>query len=90
MLVIGKFVHCNRKKSLIVSDNTIPAERLVNSFQNLGRSSAKTGQELAAKLKGNPQRALEIGAKIDSSAKSKNLKAALSNVHEVKNFLSNG
>ena len=36
-LLVGKYVICNRKKSMIVSDDTIKAEGLGDFFQNLGK-----------------------------------------------------
>ena len=36
-LLVGKCVVCNRKKSMIVSDNTIKAEGLGSFFKNLGK-----------------------------------------------------
>ena len=35
-LLVGKCVICNRKKTMIVSDNVIQAEGLGNFFKNLG------------------------------------------------------
>ena len=37
--LVGKCVICNRKKSMIVSDNTIQAEGLGSFFKNLGKKS---------------------------------------------------
>ena len=36
-LLVGKCVICDRKKSMIVSDNTIQAEGLGDFFKNLGK-----------------------------------------------------
>ena len=36
-LLVGKCIDCNRKKSMIVSDNTIKAEGLGSFFKNLGK-----------------------------------------------------
>ena len=36
-LLVGKCSICNRKKSMIVSDNTIRAEVLGDFFKNLGK-----------------------------------------------------
>ena len=43
-ILVGKCVICNRKKSMIVSDNTIKAEGLGSFFKNLGKISAKAGK----------------------------------------------
>ena len=69
--LICESVQCNRKKSLIVSDNTIAAEELEMFFENLARSSAKAGKILATILMKNTGWALENGAKIGSPAVSK-------------------
>ena len=57
-LLVGQCPICNRKKSMIVSDNTIQAEGLGSFFKNLGRISAKAGKKLAANVLKNPGRAL--------------------------------
>ena len=36
-LLVGQCVVCNRKKSMIVSDNVIQAESLGDFFKNLGK-----------------------------------------------------
>ena len=46
-LLVGKCVICNRKKSMIVSDNSIQAEGLGRFFKNLGKISSKAGKKLA-------------------------------------------
>ena len=35
-LLVGKCVICNKKKSMIVSDNTVQAEGIGDFFKNLG------------------------------------------------------
>ena len=49
-LLVGQCSICNRKKSMIVSDNTIQAEGLSSFFKNLGRMSAKAGKKLASNV----------------------------------------
>ena len=49
-LLVGKCVICDRKKSMIVSDNTIQAEGLGSFFSHLGKISAKTGRKLATNV----------------------------------------
>ena len=49
-LLVGKCAICNRKKTMIVSDNVIQAEGLGDFFKNLGKISAKAGKKLAKKL----------------------------------------
>ena len=76
-LLVGQCSICNRKKSMIVSDNTIQAEGLGSFFKNLGRISAKAGKKLATNILKNPGRALEITSNIATAAATKSPKAAL-------------
>ena len=48
-LLVGQCSICNRKKSMIVSDNTIEAEGLGDFFKSLGKISAKAGKKIAKK-----------------------------------------
>ena len=89
-LLVGKCVICNRRKSMIVSDNTIKAEGLGSFFKNLGKISAKAGKKLAKNVLSNPGRALEITSNIATAAATKNPKAALSSLPEVINFYHTG
>ena len=89
-LLVGKCVFCNRKKSMIVSDNTIKAEGLGDFFKNLGKVSSKAAKKLAKSALENPSRFLEIGANVGTAAVSKNPKAALSALPEVINFYHTG
>ena len=45
-MLVGSCAVCNRKKSMIVSDNTIKAEDSSSFFKNLGRMSAKAGKKI--------------------------------------------
>ena len=89
-LLVGKCVICDRKKSIIVSDNTIQAEGLGDFFKNLGKLSAKAVKKLATNVLKNPGRALEIGANVASAAASRNPKNLLSTLPEVINFYHKG
>ena len=89
-LLAGKCVICNRKKTMIVSDNVIQAEGLGNFFKNLGKISAKAGKKLAKNVISNPGRALDLTAKIATAAATKSPKAALSTLPEVINFYHTG
>ena len=89
-LLVGKCMVCNRKKSMIVSDNTIKGEGLGRFFKNLGKISSKAGKKLATNVLKNPGRALEIGANIATAAATKSPKAALSTLPEVINFYHTG
>ena len=89
-LLVGQCSICNRKKSMIVSDNTIQAEGLGSFFKNLGKISAKASKKLATNVLKNPARALEIGANVGKAMVSRNPKAALSILPEVINFYHTG
>ena len=89
-LLVGKCVICNRKKSMIVSDNTIQAEGLGDFFKKLGKVSGKAAKKLTTNALKNPSRFLEIGANVATAAVSKNPKAALSALPEVINFYHTG
>ena len=89
-LLVAKCVICDRKKSMIVSDNTIQAEGLSSFFKNLGKLSAKAGKKLATNVLKNPGRALEIGANVATAAASRNPKNVLSTLPEVINFYHKG
>ena len=85
-LLVGKCLICDKRKSMIVSDNTIQAEGLGDFFKNLGKISAKAGKKLAKNVLSNPGRALDLTAKIATVAATKSPKAALSTLPEVINF----
>ena len=89
-LLIGRCSVCNRKKTMIVSDNVIQAEGLGDFFKNLGKVSAKAGKKLAKNVLSNPGRALDLTAKIATAAATKSPKAALSTLPEVINFYHTG
>ena len=89
-LLAGKCVICNRKKTMIVSDNVIQAECLGNFFKNLGKISTKAGKKLAKNVISNPGRALDLTAKIATAAATKSPKAVLSTLPEVINFYHTG
>ena len=89
-LLVGKCMICDRKKTMIVSDNVIQAERLGSFFKNLGKISAKAGQKLAKNVLSNPGRALDLTAKIATAAATKSPKAALSTLPELISFYHTG
>ena len=88
--LVGKCVICNRKKTMIASDNVIQAEGVGDFFKNLGKISAKAGKKLAKSVLSNPGRALDLTAKIATAAATKSPKAALSTLPEVINFYHTG
>ena len=83
---IGECVQGNRKKLLIVSDNTLAADWLGKFFKNLGRSSAKAGNKSTKECFEKTQRALENGSKIRSATVCKISNAALSTMAVVMIF----
>ena len=89
-LLVGKCEAGKRKKSIIVSDNTIHAEGLGDFFKNLGKVSGKAAKKIATNALRNPSRFLEIGANVATAAVSKNPKAALSAIPEVIKFYHTG
>ena len=89
-LLVGRCVICDRKKTMIVSDNVIQAEGLGSFFKNLGKISAKAGKKLAKNVLSNPGRALDLTAEIATAAATKSPKAALSTLPEVISFYHTG
>ena len=89
-LLVGKCVICNRKKSMIVSDNVIQAEGLGDFFKNLGKKGLNVSKKMAKNVLKNPGRALEIGANVGTAFASRNPKAALTSLPEVINFYHTG
>ena len=89
-LLVGKCVVCDRKKTMIVSDNVIQAEDFGDFFKNLGKVSSKAAKKLAKNALKNPSRFLEIGANIATAAATKSPKAALTTLPEVMKFYHEG
>ena len=73
-LLVGKCVICNRKKTMIVSDNVIQAEGLGDFFKNLGEKGLNVSKKMAQNVLNNPGRALDLTAKIATAAASRNSK----------------
>ena len=89
-LLVGKCVICDRKKTMIVSDNVIQAEGLGEFFKNLGKVSSRAAKKLATNALKNPARFLEISANVAAATASRNPKAASSALPEVINFYHTG
>ena len=89
-LVVGKCVICKRKKSLIVSDNTIQAEGLGDFFKNLGKKGLNVSKKMAKNVLKNPSRALDITANIATAAASRNPKNIMSTLPELITFYNTG
>ena len=75
-LLVGKCVVCNKKRSMIVSDNTIQAENLGDLFKSLGKKGLNVSKKMAKNVLSNPRRALDLTAKIATAAASRNSKQA--------------
>ena len=89
-LLVGKCVVCNRKKSMIVSDNTVQAEGLGDFFKNLGKKGLNVSKKMAKNVLSNPGRALDLTTKIATAAASRNSKQALSTLPELIKFYNTG
>ena len=89
-LLFGKCVVCNRKKSMMVSDNTIQAESLADFFNNLGNKGLNVSKKMSKNVISNPGRALDLTAKIATAAASRNSKQALSTLPELITFYNTG
>ena len=70
-LTFGQCSICNRKKPMIVSDNTILVENLGDFLWNLGQKWLNVSKNMAKNILRNPGRALEIGANVDTAFFSK-------------------
>ena len=89
-LLAGQCTVCNRKKSMIVSDNVIQAEGLGDFFKNLGKKGLHASKKMAKNVLSNPGRALDLTAKIATAAASRNSKQALSTLPELITFYNTG
>ena len=89
-LLVGQCMVCNRKKSMIVSDNVIKAEGLGDFFKNLGKKGLNVSKKMAKNVLSNPGRALDLTAKIATAAASRNSKQAPSTLPELITFYNTG
>ena len=89
-LLVGRCVICDRKKTVIVSDNVIQAEGLRDFFKNLGKKGLNVSKKIAKNVLSNPGRALDLTAKIATAAASRNSKQALSTLPELITFYNTG
>ena len=88
--LVGKCVVCDRKKTMIVSDNVIQAEDLGDFFKNLGKKGLNESKKMAKNVLSNPGRALDLTAKTATAAASRNSKQALSTLPELITFYKTG
>ena len=89
-LLVGNCVICDKRKSMIVSDNTIQAKGLGDFLKRLGKVSSEAAKKLATNALKNPSRFFEIGANVAAATASRSPKAALSALPEVVNFYHTG
>ena len=81
---------CDRKRTIIVSDNVIQVEGLGDFFMNLGKKGLNLSKKMAKNVLSNPGRALDLTAKIATAAASRNSKQALSTLPELITFYNTG
>ena len=81
---------CDKRKSMIVSDNVIQAEGLGDFFKNLGKKGLNVSKKMTKNVLSNPGRALDLTAKIATAAASRNSKQALSTLPELITFYNTG
>ena len=89
-LLVGKCVICDRRKTMIVSDNMVQAEVLGDFFKNLGKKGLNVSKKMAKNVLSNPGRDLDLTAKIATAAASRNSKRALSTLPELITFYNTG
>ena len=89
-LLVGKCVICDKRKSMIVSDNVIQAEGLGDFFKNLGKKGLTVSKKMAKNVLSNPGRALDLTVKIATAAASRNSKQAPSTLSELITFYKTG
>ena len=89
-LLVGKCIICERKKTIIVSDNLIQAEGIGDFFKNLGKKGLNASKKMAKNVLYNPGRTLDLTAKIATAAASRNAKQALSTLPELITFYNTG
>ena len=89
-LRVGKCVICDRKKTMIVSDNVIQAEGLGDFFKNIGKKGLNVSKKMAKNVLSDPGRALDLTAKIATAAAFRNFNQALSTLPELITFYITG
>ena len=89
-LLVGQCMVCNRKKSMIVSDNVIQSEGLGDFFRNVGKKGLNVSKKMAKNVLSNPGRALDLTAKVATAVASRNSKQALSTLPELITFYNTG
>ena len=88
--LVGKCVICDKRESMIVSDNVIQAEGLDYFSRSLGKKRLNVSKKMAKNVSSNPGRALYSTAKIATEAVFKNSKQAPSTLLELITFYKTG
>ena len=89
-VLLGFCSGCNRKKSMTVSEKFIKSEGLGDFFKNLGRKGLNVSKKKAKNVLNNPTGALDITAKIDTAAASRNPKNVMKSLPELLTFYNTG
>ena len=85
-LIVGTCSTCKRKKSLIVSDQTITAEELGDFFKHFGKAAKNVGK----KILNNRGREPELAANIGTAAASKNPRMIAATAPDIIKFVHQG
>ena len=67
-MIVGKCVICDKRKSMIVSDNVIQVEGLGDFFKNIGKKGLNVSKKMAKNVFSSPGRALDLTAKKTTAA----------------------
>ena len=89
-LLVGQSSICNRKKSMIVSDNIIQAEGFDDFVKNLGKKGINISKKMAKKVLKNPSRALDITANIATAAARRNPENVMKSLPQLITFYNTG
>ena len=84
--LVGKCVICDKRKSMIVSDNLIQADGLSDFFKNLGKKGLNVSKKKAKNVHKTPSRALDITANTATTAASGNPKNVIKSLPELITF----
>ena len=86
-LLLGRCVICDRKKTMIVSDNVIQAEGLGSFFKNLGKKGLNVSKKMAKNDIKQPWTSLRFNSKNSHSSSFSKFKTGFINITRVDNVL---
>ena len=86
-LLVGKCSICNRKKSMIVTDNTIQAEVLGDFFKNLGRKGLNVSKQMAKKRIKLPRTGFRFNSDISYSSSFSKFQTGFINITRIDKVL---